>query len=91
MTAESDAAQDRRPGFLDRTMTGLAANNGLRTFLLACAAIGLALVVTGLLILLAGKNPIHAYWALIKGAVGTPGRLAFALNKSTPYILADVG
>lgn len=91
MTAESDAAQDRHPGFLDRTMTRLAASNGLRTFLLACAAIGLALAVTGLLILLAGKNPIHAYWALIKGAVGTPGRLAFALNKSTPYILAGVG
>ena len=91
MTAQSDYTQNARPGFLDRTMARLAASDGLRTFLLACAAIGLALAVTGLLILLAGKNPIHAYWALIKGAVGTPGRLAFALNKSTPYILAGVG
>lgn len=88
---KADRIHDKTPGFLDRSMTALAASGGLRTFLLACAAIGLALVVTGLLIMLAGKNPFYAYWALIKGAVGTTGRLAFALNKSTPYILAGVG
>ncbi|HWV53626.1 ABC transporter permease subunit, partial [Pseudorhodoplanes sp.] len=91
MATATDRARDKDPGFLDRAMTALASSNGLRTFLLACAAIGLALAVTGLLILLAGKNPFYAYWALIKGAVGTTGRLAFALNKSTPYILAGVG
>lgn len=88
---EAGKVKDRSPGLLDRAIHALTSSDGLRTFLLACAAIGLALAVTGLLILLAGKNPIYAYWALIKGAVGTTGRLAFALNKSAPYILAGVG
>lgn len=76
---------------LDQMAQTLARLDGLRTFLLACAAVGLALAVTGVLILIAGKNPVIAYWAMIKGAVGTADRLAFALNKSTPYILAGVG
>jgi simple sugar transport system permease protein len=44
-----------------------------------------------LLILAVGKSPIAAYWALTRGVFGTAGRFAFALNKSTPYILAGVG
>src|SRR4051794_27454332 len=76
---------------LDRAMAARAARKGGRTFLRACAAIGLALVVAGFIILLTGKNPLLAYAALIKGAAGSTGRLAFALNKSTPYILAGVG
>jgi ABC-type uncharacterized transport system permease subunit len=95
MTAAERNAGDsnsRAPAaMLDHTVRSLWASDGLRTFLLACAAIGLALSVTGLLILVAGKNPISAYWALIKGVAGTTGRFAFALNKSTPYILAGVG
>jgi general nucleoside transport system permease protein len=76
---------------LDRAVHTLTARNGVRTFLLACAAIGLALVVSGIIILLTGKDPFLAYAALIKGAAGTTRRLAFALNKSTPYILAGIG
>jgi ABC-type uncharacterized transport system permease subunit len=87
---EADSPRERA-GFTDRAVRGLAQSDGLRTFLLACAAIGLALMLTGVLILIAGKNPFHAYWAMMKGAFGTPDRLAFALNKSTPYILAGVG
>jgi ABC-type uncharacterized transport system permease subunit len=59
--------------------------------LLAAAAVGLALVVSALPILIAGKNPLIAYWALVRGAFGSVDSIAFALNKSTPYILAGVG
>lgn len=62
-----------------------------RTGLLAAIAVVLAFAVTAILILVAGKNPLLAYWALLKGAVGSADRIAFALNKSTPYILAGVG
>jgi general nucleoside transport system permease protein len=86
-----DSKSGSPAAMLDHTVRLLTASDGLRTFLLASAAIGLALAVTGLLILVAGKNPIAAYWALIKGVTGTTGRFAFALNKSTPYILAGVG
>jgi general nucleoside transport system permease protein len=54
-------------------------------------AVALALVVTALPIAASGKNPLVAYWALIRGAVGSIDAIAFALNKSTPYILAGVG
>jgi simple sugar transport system permease protein len=40
---------------------------------------------------IAGKSPAAAYWALLKGALGSFDRIAFGLNKSTPYILAGVG
>ena len=32
-----------------------------------------------------------AYWSLLNGAFGSADRVAFALNKSTPYILIAVG
>jgi simple sugar transport system permease protein len=70
---------------------GACRNNGIFSFLLVCVAVVSALTVTGLLILAVGKSPMAAYSALIKGVFGTTGRFAFALNKSTPYILAGVG
>jgi len=63
----------------------------MQAFLLAVLAVALALAITAVLILIAGKNPIVAYWALLRGALGSPDRIAFALNKSTPYVLAGVG
>ncbi len=65
--------------------------NGLRTMLLVVAAVLLAFAVTAVLIAISGKNPSSAYWALIKGAFGSTDRIAFALNRSTPYILTGVG
>lgn len=76
---------------LGRARQNLAGREGFRTLLLAAMAIGLALAATALLIAVAGKNPLLAYWALIRGAAGSPDRVAFALNKSAPYILAGVG
>src|SRR3984957_5611514 len=54
-------------------------------------AVLLAFTVAGLLILASGKNPLIAYWALLRGAFGSEDSVTFALNKSTPYILAGVG
>jgi simple sugar transport system permease protein len=49
-------------------------------------AIVVALVVAGLVIVLIGKNPIEAYWALLRGMFGTPDRIAASLGRSTPFI-----
>lgn len=57
----------------------------------AILAVALALLMTAVLILIAGKHPLLAYVALLKGAFGSIDRIAFGLNKSTPYILAGLG
>ncbi len=62
-----------------------------RGILSAALAVALAFVITAIPIMISGKNPLLAYWALIKGAVGSPDAISFALNKSTPYILSGVG
>ena len=63
----------------------------LRTFLLTCVAVLLALVVTAVLLWISGASPLAAFGALFRGAVGSWDRVAFALNRSTPYIIAGVG
>ncbi|MEI9815126.1 MAG: ABC transporter permease [Acidobacteriota bacterium] len=63
----------------------------LRSAARAIAAVLLALVVTSIPILLSGKSPIAAYWSLLNGALGSFDHVAFALNKSTPYILTATG
>jgi general nucleoside transport system permease protein len=75
---------------LSPSATVFAADGSL-AFLSACIAVALALAITAVLIAISGKSPLAAYWALIKGAFGSTERVAFALNKSTPYILAGVG
>ncbi|MDB5991113.1 MAG: hypothetical protein JWQ10_2516 [Herbaspirillum sp.] len=54
-------------------------------------AILFALICTAFFILLAGKNPLTAYWVLLRGAFGSADAIAFGLNKSAPYILAGTG
>ncbi|CAN5372359.1 ABC transporter permease [soil metagenome] len=49
-------------------------------------AIAVAVVLGGLVILLAGANPVEAYSALFRGAFGSPQRIAGALARSTPFI-----
>jgi general nucleoside transport system permease protein len=58
---------------------------------LAGLAVSLSFAVAAIPIIVSGKNPILAYWALARGAFGSVDSIAFALNKSTPYILAGVG
>ncbi|MDB5598369.1 MAG: transporter permease 1, partial [Xanthobacteraceae bacterium] len=78
-----------RPAFVIATgfFRGLLAGTATRAIL----AVVLALLVTAVLIMIAGKNPLLAYAALVKGAFGSIDRIAFGLNKSTPYILAGLG
>ena len=64
---------------------------GYRNLFAAGIAVLLAFAVAGMLILASGKNPLVAYWALLRGAFGSEDSLTFALNKSTPFILAGVG
>jgi general nucleoside transport system permease protein len=72
-------------------LEALAAADWLRAVVLGSAAVALALGVTAVLIAISGKNPLVAYVAMVRGAIGSIDRIAFALNKSTPYILGGVG
>ena len=60
---------------------------------LASAVVGIAVALgtAALLVLFSGRNPLVAYLALLGGAVGTPDRIAVALNKATPYLLTGAG
>ncbi len=64
---------------------------GAQPLLRAATSIGLALVITSLLILMAGKNPIEAYGHLVLGAFGSWDRVIVGLNKTTPYLLCAIG
>jgi simple sugar transport system permease protein len=64
---------------------------GIRSALRAVVAVLLAFLLTSIPILLSGKSPLAAYWSLLHGAFGSLDNIAFALNKSTPYILIAVG
>lgn len=48
------------------------------------AAIGIALLIGALFILLSGESPIEAYGALLKGALGSPKSIANTISKSIP-------
>lgn len=51
-------------------------------------AVIVAVAVGSIVILLAGANPVEAYTALFQGAFGSPQRIAAALARSTPFIVA---
>lgn len=57
----------------------------------ALLSIALAFLVTAVLILIAGKNPLLAYYHLINGAFGSAERIIVGLNKTTPYLLCALG
>jgi simple sugar transport system permease protein len=84
----SDASGGQRVAALVRRFDAVG---GLRAVGWAVVAVILAFAVTAIPILLSQKNPLTAYWALANGAFGSFDRVAFALNKSTPYILCAVG
>jgi simple sugar transport system permease protein len=69
----------------------VAAPAGRGVFVHALVALALAFLVTAVLILMAGKNPLQAYASLLAGAFGSWDRIVVGLNKSAPYILAGVG
>ncbi|HEY0792810.1 MAG TPA: ABC transporter permease [Chthoniobacterales bacterium] len=78
--AESPAGS--APQLVDRWRQG---------FLLIGTAVLLAFAVAAIALGVAGKNPLVAYWSLIRGAFGSVDAVSFALNKTTPYLLAGVG
>ena len=57
----------------------------LQPVLVPICAILLAFAVGSVIILLVGKNPIEAYWALLRG-MWAPDRIAGSLGRSTPFI-----
>ena len=77
---------DAAPRGLARLLPGDRGALGASLFALA-----LALAVGAVLILASGRDPLAAYGALLAGALGSPDRIAFALNKATPYVLVAVG
>jgi general nucleoside transport system permease protein len=74
-----------------RVRDSIGDSAGIRSTLRGIVAVLLAFLVTSIPILLSGKSPLAAYWSLIDGAFGSLDHIAFALNKSTPYILIAVG
>jgi simple sugar transport system permease protein len=50
-----------------------------------------SLVITAVLILMAGKNPLTAYQHIVLGAFGSWARIVVGLNKAAPYMLAGLG
>lgn len=73
---------------LGRALDGLTA---IRPVALALLGIALALALSAVLVLTAGKNPLVAYGSLAAGAFGSWDRVAVALNKTTPYLLTAAG
>jgi len=59
--------------------------------LVPVASILLALVTGGIIIALAGQNPLAVYSAMVQGAVGSRGGLAETLVKMTPLLLTGLG
>ena len=55
------------------------------------AAIGIAILVGALFILLSGESPIEAYGALLKGALGSPKSIANTISKSIPLAFYRTG
>ncbi len=75
--------EERRPDRIREAMHGAAR---LQPALVPVYAILLALVVAGVVIVLIGKNPLEAYWALLRGMFGSTDRVAASLGRSTPFI-----
>jgi ABC-type uncharacterized transport system permease subunit len=67
----------------------LAAGEGIA--LRIVVAVILSLVSSAALVALSGHNPLAAFAALAKGAVGSPHQIGVALNRATPYLLAGSG
>ncbi|MGI9018173.1 MAG: ABC transporter permease [Euzebya sp.] len=62
----------------------------LTPFIVLGYALLCAVVLGGLVMLATGANPFEAYWALLRGAVGSPDRIAASLARSTPFIGASI-
>jgi general nucleoside transport system permease protein len=58
----------------------------LQPVLVPLYALLLSFIVGGVLIAAVGVNPFEAYWALLRGAFGSPERIAGSVARSVPFI-----
>jgi simple sugar transport system permease protein len=58
----------------------------LQPLLVPFYAILLSFVVGGILIAIIGVNPFEAYWALLRGMVGSGDRIAASIARSVPFL-----
>jgi len=63
----------------------------LMTILTSILAVVMSLIVGGILILMAGTNPLVAYFYLANGAFGSVRNIAETLVKFTPLLLVGLG
>jgi simple sugar transport system permease protein len=63
----------------------------LATTLVSIASLLLALLVGGVVLALAGENPLLVYKAMLRGALGDWNGVAETLVKTTPLLLAGLG
>ena len=69
---------------------GIFLRPGLNAMLVPFLAILTAMIVGGLVILIAGGNPFEAYAGLFEGAFGTSKALSETTVWATPYIFAGL-
>lgn len=62
----------------------------LRPLLLPALSVFTAMVLGGVLIAVAGGNPLEAYAGMLEGALGSPRAVSETLVWATPYILAGL-
>ncbi|WP_448531125.1 ABC transporter permease [Pseudothermotoga sp.] len=65
-------------------------NQKLWSFLVPVLSVVVALIIASFVILMIGKNPITAYAALIRGALGSKMAIASTIVKTTPLILTGL-
>ena len=58
----------------------------IQPILVPLYALLLSFIVGGILIALIGVNPFEAYWALLRGAFGSPERFAGSIARSVPFV-----
>jgi general nucleoside transport system permease protein len=66
-------------------------NRRVRAILASASAVMLSLVVGGLLIVIAGGEPVAAYRALLDGALGTPYGIGQMLVLAIPLVIIGLG
>lgn len=77
----------KRPEFITLPGIGQLALSGLRPLL----GIFLGLLAGAVLIAFSGVNPIDAYVAMLKGALGSPQAFSNVLVRASPLLLGGVG
>ncbi len=65
-------------------------NSKIWSFLVPIVSVIIALLISSVIILLIGQNPITAYMALLRGAFGSRLEIASTIVKTTPLILTGL-